>query len=184
MTRGGSMSTYIASDLIAELGELHYGRKKLPTRVTRNPRLLRRSAGCAVSSPSVRFSPEEQHAVFAAFNDVITQCHYTCYASAILPDHVHLCIRKHRDQAEDMIANLKFASKQAVQKAGQLPAANHPVWGGPGWKVYLDSVEDIDRTIRYVRQNPIKLGMAPQYFPFETPYDGWPFHKRKGSARP
>ena len=25
---------------------------------------------------------------------------YTCYGCAIMPDHVHLLIRKHRDQAE------------------------------------------------------------------------------------
>jgi hypothetical protein len=57
-------------------------------------------------------------------------------------------------------------------------AARRAGRGGRGRKVFLDSVEDIERTIGY--NNPVKLGMAPQMFPFVTPYDGWPVrHKRK-----
>lgn len=73
-----------------------------------------------------------------------------------------------------MIQNLQADSKRRVQDAG-LRASNPPVWGGLGWKVFLDSVEDIERTVRYVEQNPVKLGLAPQHFPFVTPYHGWPF---------
>jgi REP element-mobilizing transposase RayT len=173
----GSMSGFIASDVIADLGALHHGRKKVQP-ASRDIRAFYERAKDALKFPLLRFSPEELHAVIISFGEVIQRFGYTCYACAILPDHVHLCIRKHKDLAEDMILNLQLASAEAVRKM-ELRAGNHPVWGGSGWKVFLDSVEDIERTNGYIRDNPRKLGMAPQFFHFVTPYDGWPLHHKK-----
>jgi REP element-mobilizing transposase RayT len=102
---------------------------------------------------------------------------YTCYACAIMPDHVHLLIRKHRDLAETMIKKLHWESGERVRKLG-LRATDHPVWGGPGWKVFLDSTDDIRRTIPYIENNPLKLRLPRQTFPFVTPYDNWPLRGR------
>lgn len=174
----GSMSRAIASDVIAELGVLHHGRRRIQP-ASRDIRAFYEVAGNVLKFPLLRFAAVEIDAIFLAFNHVIETCGYTCYACAIMPDHVHLCVRKHRDRAEDMIANLQSESRRRVRGVG-LRAADHPVWGGPGWKVFLDSVDDIERTIPYVQHNPMKLGMAPQRFSFVTPYDGWPVrHKRK-----
>ena len=158
----GSMSHYIASDVVAELGQLHYGRKRVQPG-SREIRAFYDEAPAALKFPLLRFAPAEVDAILLAFADVVAMSGYTCYACAILPDHVHLCLRKHRDLAEAMISNLQVASARRVRDAG-LRAANHPVWGGAGWKVFLDSAEDIERTIAYVRDNPLKLGMAPQNF--------------------
>ena len=49
---------------------------------------------------------------------------------------------------------------------------DRPVWGGHGWKVFLDEPADIWRTIGYVEHNP----RIPQLWPFVTPYDNWPLH--------
>jgi REP element-mobilizing transposase RayT len=96
-----------------------------------------------------------------------------------MPDHVHLVIRKHRHLAEQMIANLQEGSRAAVLRVGARDS-DHPVWGGPGWKVFLDSTDDIRRTIPYVERNPVKARKAPQYYPFVTRYDDWPLrgHRR------
>ncbi|OYW15876.1 MAG: hypothetical protein B7Z55_14690, partial [Planctomycetales bacterium 12-60-4] len=51
--------------------------------------------------------------------------------------------------------------------------AVHPVWGGPGWKVFLNNQRDVERTIRYIEDNPLKARMAPQSWEFVTSYDGW-----------
>jgi len=40
----------------------------------------------------------------------------------------------------------------------------HPIWGGPGWKVFPDHPDDIRRTIRYICGNP----MEPSEHPFLT----------------
>lgn len=97
---------------------------------------------------------------------------YTCYACAILPDHVHLLIRRHRDLPETMIAELREASRVAVLQQGARPAS-HPVWGGPGWKVYLDTTDDVRRVIAYIDENPTKARRAAQSWDFVKPYDGW-----------
>jgi len=46
----------------------------------------------------------------------------------------------------------------------------HPVWGGPGWKVFLDSPERIVEVIKYIEQNPVKAGRASQIWDFVTGY--------------
>jgi hypothetical protein len=52
----------------------------------------------------------------------------------------------------------------------------HPVWGGRGWKVFLDTPTDIERTIGYIEKNPVKIGQPLQNWPFVKKYDGWPLH--------
>jgi hypothetical protein len=54
-----------------------------------------------------------------------------------MPDHVHILIRKHKHLAEEMIANLQRESHLRLRKFGLVDMA-HPIWGGPGWKVFLD----------------------------------------------
>ena len=118
------------------------------------------------------FSPEETALIVEAFAFVIEERNYTCYACAILRDHVHFLIRRHRDWAEVMLEHLQAASRERLIQSG-VRAANHPVWGGPGWKRFLNTREDIERVIAYIRNNPIKEGMPEQTWRFVKPYDGW-----------
>ena len=98
---------------------------------------------------------------------------YTCYACAVMPDHVHLLIRRHRDKAEQMIERFQRVTRVALIEAGQRTAA-HPVWtAGPGWKGFLNTVRDFVRDVRYIRQNPVKIGKPEQTWDFVQEYDGW-----------
>jgi hypothetical protein len=47
---------------------------------------------------------------------------------------------------------------------------DRPLWGEHGWNVYLESVEAIERAIRYVENNPIKEGKKAQKWPFVVPF--------------
>jgi REP element-mobilizing transposase RayT len=170
------MSNYIQSDLIKELGDLHHGRKRIQP-ASREVRAFYRRAKDALAFPLLTFGPAEIDAVATAFAEVIRAESYTCYACAIMPDHVHLLIRKHKHLAEHMIENLQDASREAVLSVG-LRQPDHPVWGGPGWKVFLDSPDDIRRTVRYVEDNPVKARSPRQVYPFVLPYDGWPLRRR------
>jgi len=107
-----------------------------------------------------------------SFAAVTKENSYVCHACAVMPDHVHLLLRRHRDFAETMIEKFQHASRQAVIDAG-LRSVTHPVWGGKGWKVFLNTAEDFLRTIRYIRENPLKLGLPEQAWDFVVPYDGW-----------
>jgi REP element-mobilizing transposase RayT len=169
----GSMSRAIASDVLKELGELHFGRKRVqPT--SREIRAFYERAKDLLKFPLMTFAPEEVDTISRSFAREIKRRAYTCYACAIMPDHVHVLIRKHRDSAEQMIANLQDASREAVLDL-RIHPNGHPVWGGHGWKVFLDSPDDIRRTIRYIEENPVNLRMPRRSWGFVTVYDGWSF---------
>src|SRR5215217_6711632 len=102
-------------------------------------------------------------------HEVIRQQGYTCYACAIMTDHIHLVIRKHRHLAEQMITHFQRASRDAAILLKRRHP-EHPVWGGPGWKVFLDTPQDIQRTIKYVEDNPIKARLPAQSYEFVTKY--------------
>jgi len=175
----GIMSNWIGSDVIAQLGALHQGRKRLQP-ASRDIRRFYEQAENVLKYSLLRFSPNETLLLGHAFAEVISRERYTCYACAIMPDHIHMVFRKHRDLAESMIAKFQAASQEAKLRIGDTSRreSTHPVWGGPGWKVFLDSPEDIRRTIRYVEDNPVQGRMPSQSWDFVKPYDGWPFHKR------
>ncbi len=169
----GSTSREVCSAALAPLGDLHYGRKRIQP-AGRMVREFYDAAHGVLKHALLTLTPEETLAVAAAFGEVVHSRNYTCYGCAIMPDHVYVLIRKHRDKAEEMIAWLQSASRTAVlakPQAGR--GADHPVWGGPGWKVYLEDRADMARVERYIRDNPLKVGRTEQCWPFVGPYDGW-----------
>lgn len=112
----------------------------------------------------------------SAFEEVCESERYTCYACAVIPDHVHLVIRKHKDQAEEMIEKLRVLSRKRLEEKS-VRFCGHPVWtGGGGWKVFLDHPDDVQRTIGYVEKNPLAARMTAQDWGFVKDYDRWPLH--------
>jgi REP element-mobilizing transposase RayT len=170
----GSMSRYVATDVIAELGHLHHGRKRVQPAgwVVRE---FRQRAAEVLKFPVLRFSRGDIQTIGCAIAEAVRQHAYTCYACAVMPDHIHILVRKHKKQAEDMIEDFQAASRLRLRNSGSR-AFDHPVWGGPGWKVFLDHPDDVRRTIEYIEQNPLKWRLPRQHWDFVKPYDGWPLH--------
>jgi len=171
----GSSSKRICRSEIASLGQLHYGRRTLQP-AGWEIRDFYKKAPSVLKHALLTFSPDHRRIIGASFAESVETRKYTCYACAIMPDHVHMLIRKHRDTAERMIANLQQDSRDALRSSGARPP-DHPVWGGPGWNVFQDNPDAIGRTIPYIESNPDKMGMPKQHRPFVRPYDGWPLHK-------
>jgi REP element-mobilizing transposase RayT len=171
----GSGSKTIRHDVLVELGELHYGRKRMQP-AGAIVRQFQERAAAVLRHPLLTFEQAAVEEIAEAFRQVIANVRYTCYACTIMPDHVHILIRKHRHQAEEMIDALKEASRQRVIAIG-MRAPTHPVWAcGGGWKVYLDHPEEVRRTIEYIEKNPDPLRLPRQQWPFVKTYDGWPLH--------
>jgi REP element-mobilizing transposase RayT len=170
----GSGSKTIRSDVIARLGELHYGRKKIQP-AGKDIEAFYEQAKSVLRYPVLEFDCKAIQSVAIAFGEVIRERPYTCYACAIMPDHAHLVIRKHKDLAEDMIANLQKGSCLALGASG-FGGDGHPIWTRGGWSVFLDHPDDIRRTIRYVESNPLAEGLPAQHWDFVKEYDGWPVH--------
>ena len=167
----GSSSHEIRVEKISELGDLHHGRKPIqpPGREIKD---FYERAGEILRHPLLQLEDADVHLLAQSFAQVIEERRYTCYACAIMPDHVHALIRKHRDHAETMISSLQTSSRKTLIQNGRR-AATHPVWGGPGWKVFLYTQEDFVRAIDYIQQNPIKANRPAQIWGFVKPYDGW-----------
>jgi REP element-mobilizing transposase RayT len=170
----GSGSKVIRSDLLAQLGEIHYGRKKVQPS-SKDIKAFYEQAKQLLRHPVLEFGDAERKIVALAFAELIRERPYTCYACAIMPDHVHLLVRKHKDLSEDMIDNFQERSRLAL-KANGFGGADHPIWSGGGWSVFLDHPDEIRRTIPYIENNPIVTKMPAQQYDFVTPYDGWPLH--------
>ncbi len=171
----GSGSQTIVSDVIAQLGVLHHGRRSLQPAGHEVRAFYERAANVLRHELRKLDRPAIQ-VVGKALAAVIARERYTCWACAIMPDHVHLLIRKHKHQAEDMIEHLKRESRLRLSSAG-LFDADHPIWtDGGGWKVFLDHPDDVRRTIAYIERNPQEIAAPPQRWPFISPYDNWPLH--------
>src|SRR3954451_19976750 len=94
----GSTSHVIRNDALKALGDLHFGRKKiLPA--SRNIRAFYHQASGILKHPLLELGRQEILSVASGFSEAIRINSYTCYACAILRDHVHLIIRKHRHTA-------------------------------------------------------------------------------------
>ena len=176
----GSGSHNVYTPVLADLGERHYGRRRVqPPR--RQVRQFYSRATPKLQFPVIRWDLRQIEIIADSFAEVVRQHVYTCYACAIVPDHVHLVIRKHKHDAEAIIEHFQSASRLRLSSLGAVPE-EHPVWTKNGWKVFLNSPAAVRQRIQYVNNNPVKEGLSRQHWPFVVPYDGWPFHKRQNQS--
>ncbi len=177
----GSHSRIVRNDVIAELGELHFGRKRVQP-MGRVVQRFREQATAVLQHPLLQFDAAEVEEIATAFEEVIAGERYTCYSGAMMPDHVQILMRKHKHLAEAMMQKLKDVSRTRLCATGHR-TPDHPVWtSGTGWRVFLETPDDIRRTIRYIERNPLPLGLPVQRWTFVSEYDEWPLHKRAAGA--
>ncbi len=170
----GSYSRTVATDVIAELGELHYGRKRVqpPGYVIRE---FYQQAAKVLKHPLLKLDEPARAVIADAFATVIRRERYTCYACAIMPDHVHILIRVHKHDAKVMVERLQEFSRARLRETHHRVADHPTCTGGSGWRVFLDFPDEVRRTIRYIEQNPIKIRLPAQHWPFVQAYDNWRF---------
>lgn len=172
----GSGSRNVYTPVLASLGEVHYGRRSVqPSRPTMREFYM--EATPRLQFPVVRFDDALIQVIGRVFSDIVIKHRYTCYACAIMPDHVHLVIRKHRDQGKAMIEHFQRESRLRFSSLG-LVCPDHPVWTKGGWDRFLDAPRAVRGRIQYVEDNASKGGLPRQTWPFVVPYDNWPFHKK------
>lgn len=175
----GSSSQEIRVAKLEQLGPLHHGRKSVqPSK--QELQAFYDKAEPLLQHAIILFSDEEIALVGRALGEAMHANKYTRYACAVMPEHVHLVVRRHVDNGKEIIAKLQEATRVALIESEKRHAM-HPVWGGPGWDVFLNTREDIRGRVRYVEQNPEKAGRRAQTWDFVTKYDGWmPWHPLHG----
>src|SRR2546421_7224946 len=99
----GSSSHEIREEKLTPLGELHPGRKPVQP-PTSQIRSFYNKADPLLDQPRLLLTDEEILFVAVSLGQTVREHGYTCYACAIMPDHIHLVIRRHRDWAEQMLS--------------------------------------------------------------------------------
>jgi REP element-mobilizing transposase RayT len=126
----GSSSHEVRVAPMAELGDLHHGRKTVQPR-SAEIRQFYDQARDILKHELLALSADDICVVGRCLGQVIQRSGYTCYACAVMPDHVHLLIRRHRDKAEMMVEVFQKASRLGMIESGRR-APTHPVWRWAG----------------------------------------------------
>jgi REP element-mobilizing transposase RayT len=175
----GSWSDFVGSRELFRHGP---ATKTTETRsVARRPhdRALRLAAKQALKYPPVEFTGVQARAVGRGFARYVERSGLVVWACAILPDHVHLVLARHRLSVDQIVVQLKGdATRRLIDEGihpfGEIKEKNGrpPKCFARGeWSVYLDTPEDVVRSIRYVENNPGKEGKPRQTWSFVVPYD-------------
>jgi REP element-mobilizing transposase RayT len=168
----GSTSVEVRVQALKELGDIHFGRKEVQP-ASKQIREFHEQAHRVLSHPVMTFTKDDIAFLGQIIGEEIADRGYVCHGCAIMPDHVHLLMRRGHDRAEKMIENFQEATRTQLIIEGRRPPA-HPVWTkGPGWKRFMNTQRDFERTAIYIRRNPVKIGWPEQQWNFVTPYDGW-----------
>ncbi len=173
----GSGSREVREEKLADLGPVHLGRKI----VQPSPEELREFSRAA--KPRLDFAPlwfddAKRQALGHAIGEVVSRVGYTVWACAVLKNHLHVCIRRHRDDAITMWDAFAEETRNRLRLFADVDD-DHPVWSTRPYKVFLYAPDDVHRVIRYIEENPEKEGLAAQMWDFVVAYDGWPHHKRR-----
>jgi REP element-mobilizing transposase RayT len=164
----------MASDVIAELGELHYGRRKVQPTSAAMQDFHERSRE-VLQFQLLEFSPEEVDAIGAAFSESVGEERYTCYACAIMPDHVHILIRKHKHKAEQMIQVLQESSRLQLRTGGSATSIIR-YGAAPAGRSFSTIPTRSDGRSGISKGTRSSVVSRRSIGPFVTEYDGWPLH--------
>ena len=139
---------------------------------------LRKVQKSALRYEPVHFTGKQALSVARGISLAVAESNYVVFACSILPEHVHMVVQAHRDRGEQMIGHFKARATQQLIDNGLHPFVVFPradgrvpsVWARRGWKVFLNTVDDIFRAAQYADDNPLKEGKNRQQWSFVTPY--------------
>jgi REP element-mobilizing transposase RayT len=174
----GSWSDFVGSWELFRFGPATKVTTRRSVAARPHDRALRLAAKQALKYPPVHFSGIQARAIGHGFAESIRRGGVMLWACSILPEHVHLVIARHTCKIEWVVNHLKGEATRALRQEQLHPFAAYlapdgtlPMcWARKLWKVFLDSVEDVQRAIRYVEHNPIKEGKPLQRWSFVQPY--------------
>ena len=168
----GSGSDELRQQKFEELGPIHLGRKaQQPTRD--ELREFHQRAEPLLEFPLIWFDDAKRQALAESIAQVVRDQGYTVWACAVMRNHVHLCVRRHRGDALAMWNKFADQTRSGLHVFATIPAA-HIIWSLRPYKVFLYTPDDVRRVIAYIERNPVKDKLTPLLHPFVTPYDGWP----------
>ena len=127
----------------------------------------------------VRFTGLQARAIARGFAIASREHDYAIHALAILPDHAHLIMSRHRRHIDEIAAHLKSKATRQMNIENIHPMSRHAArdgrlpspWARNYWCPFIDSIEYMRKAIRYVNRNPLKARLQPQRWNFIKPYN-------------
>jgi len=175
----GSWSDFVRSWELRRFGPARKVNTRRSVASVQHDYRLRQEAKSALQYPEVHLSGIQAREVGRAIGDHSRENGLKVWACSILPEHLHLVLGRYRFKIEQVVNLLKGAATSRLAECGLHPLQQHrrsdgrlpPMWTRREWKVFLDSVDDIEGAIRYVEENPVKEGKRRQRWSFVTPFD-------------
>lgn len=171
----GSWSDFIGAWELLRFGEAT-GTDRISRSVAHDPhdQALRLAAKAALKYPPVVFDGIQARAAGRGFAVACEKSGYMLLACSIMPEHVHVVVRRHDQDIERIVGHLKGRATQELVKEGVHPLSEFLVHGEPPltpwaekcWKVFLNDDRALRRAIRYVENNPIRERLPPQTWSF------------------
>lgn len=139
----------------------------------------RQAAKRALKFPPVLFTGQQAALVAKGFATAATESRYRIHALAIMPDHTHLVMSRHRKHYKTIAGHLKSKATWQLQNAGEHPLAAHRAangriptpWGRNEWCPFISERKHMRATIRYVERNPSRAGLKPQRWKLVVPWE-------------
>jgi REP element-mobilizing transposase RayT len=170
----GSWSDFIRSWDLLRFGPATKTNDRRSVAHSSHDRNLRLAAKSTLKFEPIHFTGLQARAIARGFATAANESAYQILACSILPDHVHVVVRRHNHRIETTLGHLKSRASHQLVTEGLHPFAHlaraderfPSVWADRSWKVFLDSNADIARAIEYVRKNPIREGLKEQHWNF------------------
>jgi REP element-mobilizing transposase RayT len=177
----GSWSDFVRAWELVKFGEATKVETHRSVAAKPHDRRLRLAAKKSLKYPAVEFTGLQAKSIGAGFWRYIQRSGVVVWACSTLPDHVHLVVRRHSYKAEIMMQQFKGNATAQLNRDKMHPLDQYAEpekappspWGERGWKVYLDSEDDVWRAIRYVENNPMKEGKPRQTWSFVCKFNGY-----------
>jgi REP element-mobilizing transposase RayT len=170
----GSWSDFVRSWELFRFGKATPAGTRESVAHAPHDRELRLKAKEALKFPAVVWTGVQAVAVVEGFAEAAREGGYRIYACAIMPEHVHMVIRRCVRRPKQVVGHLKARATQRLQARGMHPLAGYrdwdggtpSPWGRKSWDVFLDDVEAVWAAIRYVENNPRREGKKVQQWGF------------------
>ena len=85
---------------------------------------------------------------------------YRLKAYSIMPNHVHVLFEVGTVPMAKVVQSWKGASARA---ANLVLGRSGPFWQRDYWDTFMRDVEHEERTVRYIRNNPVKAGLVSEW---------------------
>jgi REP element-mobilizing transposase RayT len=173
----GSGSVALFDEKFSALGPIYHGRRPEHQQPSREElRDFHQQAERLLNFPRFWIDDAKRQALSDVFGRVVANRNYTVWACAILKNHAHVVIRRHRDDALMIWNAFADASRPRLREFPDV-RHDHPIWSTRPYKVFLRTPDEVRSRIVYVNRNPRKEGLLEQPQDFVQSYDNWPYHK-------